>query len=108
MRLDIYLHFAGFGFDLGKAISKLFDQGEKIMASVQELNDKIDQLSAATDAERQEVLAVLQALKDQVQALKDQIAAGTPASQADLDALATRLDDQIAKVQAIVTDADKT
>jgi hypothetical protein len=56
---------------------------------------KLDQLSSTIDAERQEVLDALKALKDQI------------ANGGDLTALGDSVDALIAKTQGIITDADK-
>ena len=76
------------------------------MTTVQELNDKMDAASAAADVERQEVVDALKKFKDEIDALKAQVATGSPASQADLDALGTKVDVMTAKVQAVITPAD--
>lgn len=69
-----------------------------IMATVKDLNDKLDAMTAAVAAERAEVLAKLKEIRDSIPA--------GPASQADLDALGARLDDQIGKVQGIIDASD--
>lgn len=77
-----------------------------LMATVQELNQKLDVLSNTITAERAEVVAGLQVLKDEIQALKDQVGGGGPATQADLDLIAARVDEQMNRVKGIITDAD--
>lgn len=63
--------------------------------SVADVQAKLDTLSKTIDAEREEVLAALKALKDQI------------AGGADLTALGDAVDAMIAKTQGIITDADK-
>lgn len=106
MRLDIYVHFDGLSGLFGSLATIITNQ-EKIMTSVADLNTKIDEMAKATDTERQEVLAALQANKDEIKRLSDLVAAGGTVPQADLDALGVRLDEQITKVQGVITDADK-
>lgn len=90
-----------------KLLADLLERSNTIMTTVAEINAKLDALKTAIAAERQEVLTDLQGFKDQIKALSDQIAAGTPATQADLDAIGASLDESIASTQAIITDADK-
>jgi len=62
-------------------------EGNKIMATLQEVKDAITQAAASATAEKQEVTANIQALTDQVAALQSQIASGSGVTAADLDAL---------------------
>lgn len=68
------------------------------MATVAELKSKFETLSSTVDAERVEVLAAIQALKDAIPT--------APATQADLDEIGTMADALIEKVQGVITAAD--
>jgi Skp family chaperone for outer membrane proteins len=76
------------------------------MSTVQEIKDAFQALSDTVDAERAEVVGFLTGLKAEIQALKDQIAAGSPATQADLDDIKALVDSESARVQGIVTAED--
>lgn len=76
------------------------------MASVAQLNEKLDQMTAAIAAERQEVLTKLGELNQEIQTLKDQIANGPPSSQEQLDALGQRIDAAMAGISGIVKSED--
>lgn len=67
-------------------------QGVQVMATVQELSDELDAIKTAVD----EVKVLGQAQVDEIAALKAQIAAGTPVSQEQLDALDTKADSILA------------
>ena len=71
-------------------LTQLLGNERAIMATLKELNDLIDGVAVGVDG-------LEAAIKD----LKAQVAAGSPVSQADLDAL-------VAKVQAIGTDIADT
>jgi predicted nucleic acid-binding Zn-ribbon protein len=76
------------------AIAKLHKQGEKIMATLAEVQAKIVQVKADIVSEKAEVQAALAALKTEIQALKDQIASGGGAvTAADLDGLIASIDE---------------
>lgn len=71
------------------------------MATIQELNTKITDLTTAIADERTEVQGLLTGLRTQIQALQDQIAGGAVVTQAEIDALGVALDVVIAQVRDI-------
>ena len=71
--------------------------GRTVMATIDELNAKLDSIPPVLDA----IVADEQALSAEIQALKDQIAAGTPVSQAQLDALHDKADGILQRLQGI-------
>jgi len=73
-------------------LSPLSKLGAKIMATLQDLKDKVALLTTTIADEKAEVTAKLAELSTQIQALKDQLAAGTLVTQADLDGLAAQVD----------------
>jgi hypothetical protein len=76
-------------------------QGDLLLATVQELQQKIDNIGVAVDAERVEVQGLLLDLRTQIQALQDQLGAGQLVTQEQLDGLAVAADAIVARVQAI-------
>lgn len=71
------------------------------MEDITSLNTKVDLLTAKTQEERVQVQGLLTGLRGDVQRLSDQIAAGTVATQADLDALGAKIDTAIVDTDAI-------
>ena len=68
--------------------------GTLIMSTFQDVQAAIDALEAKVDADAAqsaEAVGLLQALTASIADLKAQVAAGTPVSQAQLDALAARI-----------------
>lgn len=80
-----------------KALTAIKKQGDKIMATVDELNAKMDAIPPVLDA----IEADTNGLKAQIQTLSDQIAAGTPVTQAQLDALTIKADSILSRTQSI-------
>ncbi len=80
-----------------KTLTAMHRQGVTIMATVDELNAKMDAIPPVLDA----IEADTNGLKKQIQALSDQIAAGTPVTQAQLDALTIKADGIVNRVQSI-------
>jgi cell division protein FtsB len=80
-----------------KTLTAIHRQGVNIMATVDELNAKMDAIPPVLDA----IEADTNGLKAQIQTLSDQIAAGTPVSQAQLDALVVKADGIVNRVQSI-------
>lgn len=79
----------------------LEEKGEQIMATLAELQAKIEAINITIDEERTQVQGLLVGLRAQIQALQDQIAAGSLVSQAQLDALAASADAIVARVRDI-------
>lgn len=77
---------------------------EAIMATVTELNAKVDELQANLDAEQEQVRAAISALEVVVADLRDQLAKG--ATPAELDALATRIEDINTDLMGTIPDAE--
>jgi flagellar hook-associated protein FlgK len=80
----------------------------QIMTTVAELEAKVTTLVDRVTSETAQSTAKLQSLADEIKALKDQIATGSPATQADLDRLASALDTIIVAVGNIIPDAPVT
>jgi len=84
---------------LGPVVTSL----EGLMATVAELEQKLDAIDAALTGEDgvfENLAGDLTGLKAEIQALKDQIAAGTPVSQEQLDSLVTKADGIATKASA--------
>ncbi len=95
--LLVVLIFRATGLWIG--IDYLIRRTNKLMAKVQDLQDSLDHITQLVDA----LPAMFTGLKDTIQALRDQIAAGTPVSQAQLDALETEaqaIEDSLTAVEA--------
>jgi septal ring factor EnvC (AmiA/AmiB activator) len=69
-------------------------QGVQIMAKVQELSDELDAIKTAVDA----VKATVAAQVDEIAALKQQITDGTPVTQDQLDSLDAKADTILASL----------
>ncbi len=80
-----------------KNLTAIHRQGVNIMATVDELNAKMDAIPPVLDA----IEADTNGLKTQIQALSDQIAAGTPVTQQQLDALVVKADSILTRTQSI-------
>jgi hypothetical protein len=76
-------------------------QGDIILATLQELQAKLDDINAAIVSERAEVQALLSDLRTQIQVLQDQINSGQLVTQEQLDALAASADAIVARVRDI-------
>lgn len=68
-------------------LKRLIHQGEKIMATLDEVKAEVSTLGSAVAAAKAASAAQIQTLSDQVTALQAQLAAGTGVTSADLDAL---------------------
>ena len=84
-----------------RRLEALLAQGVTIMATVQELSDKLNEINEAITAERSEVQGLLGDLRTQIQALQDQIGAGQLVTQEQLDGLASSADAIVARVRDI-------
>ncbi len=87
MRLDVYLHGPDPSPDLTTALdllTQLVAQGAKLMAAEADLQAGLDKLAV-------DISARLDALNAQIAALQTQLAAGSPVTQAQLDALTTEV-----------------
>lgn len=76
-------------------------QGVKIMATLEEVQAKLEAINLAITEERSEVQTLLGGLRDQIQALQDQIASGTVVTQEQLDGLAASADAIVSRVRDI-------
>lgn len=101
MRIDLFIHLALPAKGDESLLRAILTQGQHIMATLQQVTDRIAKIAADADAEKAEVAALLQGLKDQIKALQDQIAAGTGVTSADLDGILTALDSVDSKVADI-------
>lgn len=86
---------------ISRELEALRAQGVKIMATLEEVQTKLEAINTAIAEERAEVQGLLEGLRQQVQELQDQIGAGQLVTQEQLDGIGTSLDDAIAKVRAI-------
>ena len=84
-----------------RRFSVLEQKGDQIMATLIELQDKIEAINTAVSAERTEVQGLMDELRNQIQSLQQQLSSGALVSQAQLDALAASADAVVARVQAI-------
>ncbi len=86
MRIDVHLHY-----DQPSSVTRLLDtiltRLESLMSTVNDVKQLVSDLNDETNT----VAAKIDAQAAAIQALKDQIAAGTPVSQADLDAIGSGL-----------------
>lgn len=71
------------------------------MATFAEVNAKMAEINQAITDERNEVQALLEAMRQQIQALQDQIASGVLVDQGQVDSLAATADSILARVKAI-------
>lgn len=71
------------------------------MATVQDLQNKLDEINAAISDERTEVQGLLGDLRAQIQVLQDQIGAGQLVTQEQLDGLAASAEAIVARVRDI-------
>lgn len=97
MEHHIYLHFVSDPSQRDESkldrIHHLLTHLEgNVMATLQELNDKLAGLATDIAAEKAQVQAGVTDLKGQIQALKDQIAAGGTITAADLDVAIAKID----------------
>ena len=84
-------------FELGEQISLIHGKGETIMATLQDITDKLAAIPPVLSA----IAADEQGLKDQIQALKDQIAAGGTITEAQLDPILAQADAILLSLQGI-------
>jgi ATP-dependent protease ClpP protease subunit len=98
MKLHLHIHL--------DQIEELISIGASIMATVQELEAKVDTLIASSAAEKAEVMAALAeqaTLLADARLLIEQLTAGQPATQAQIDAIAAKVDAANMAVQDIYT-----
>lgn len=98
----MFIVFKLLGLDKILTEIKLFRSS--IMATIADLEAKVTTLVNGVKSEQAQAAIKLQALADEIKSLKDQIAAGSPATQADLDRLATALDSITTAVANIIPD----
>lgn len=84
-----------------RRLDALEAQGVDILATLSELQTKLDDINVAIDAERAEVQGLLSGLRDQIQVLQDQLNAGQLVTQEQLDGLAASADAIVARVRDI-------
>ena len=103
MRIDIFHHFINEHeiTAIKQNLNVLVKQGEVIMSTLKDLQDKLVELGQTIIAEKVEVQGLLTGLKAQIKVLQDQIIAGSPVSQADLDSLVLAVNDIITGVRDI-------
>ena len=103
IRIDVYHHFINEHeiTAIKQSLSLLVKQGEIIMSTLKDLQDKLVELGQTIIAEKAEVQNLLTDLKAQIVVLQGQVAAGSPVSQADLDNLVLAVNDIITGVKDI-------
>lgn len=84
-----------------QSLSVLVQQGEIVMITLKDFQDKLVELGQTIVAEKAEVQGLLTTLKAQITVLQGQITAGSPVSQADLDNLMLAMNDIIVGVKDI-------
>lgn len=72
------------------------------MAKVTDIDTLLDSLNTATN----DVAADVATQAAEIAALRDQIAAGAPVTQAQLDAIASRLGTSVARLQTLAADTN--
>lgn len=87
---------------LEASVKLLHEKVDRIMAKITDVNTLLDELNTATN----DVAADVTAERAELKALREQIAAGTPVSQEQLDAVASRLGSTVARLQALAADPD--
>lgn len=90
--------FAG---SITSRLNALEAQGRVILATVQDLQNKLDEINAAISDERTEVQGLLGDLRAQIQVLQDQVGAGQLVTQEQLDGLAASAEAIVARVRDI-------
>ena len=103
IRIDVYHHFINEHeiTAIKQSLSLLVKQGEVIMVTLKDFQDKLVELGQTIVAEKVEVQTLLTDLKAQVKTLQDQITAGSPVSQTDLENLMLAVNDIITGVKDI-------
>ncbi len=97
--LDFLLrHFFG---EILRRMEALEAQGDEIMATIEEVQEKLIAIETAIAEERTEVQGLLAGLRDQIRALQEQIAQGANVTQEQLDALDTQAAAIVDRVRAI-------
>ena len=103
LNINLYHHFINESeiTAIKQSLDTLIKQGEVIMSTLKDLQDKLVELGSAIVAEKVEVQGLLTALKAQIGVLQGQVTAGSPVSQADLDNLVLAVNDIITGVKEI-------
>lgn len=90
--ITIILLFLNLCTDTKILLYKIYYKQKKTMATIQELNDKVDSLQVKLDEKQTAIANALIALRQQIQDLQDIINAGSGATPEQLDAVMTKLD----------------
>lgn len=96
---DIHIHISADLEDTNKKLDHILKHQHEIMATIQELNDKVTELQNAVDTEQQEIANALAALQTEVQRLTDIIASGGAATAEQLQAVVDNIETVIADVK---------
>ncbi len=84
-----------------RRLDALEAQGRNVVATLQDLQTKLEAIGTAISEERTEVQGLLAALRAEIQVLQDQIGQGQLVTQEQLDGLAASADAIVERVRAI-------
>jgi len=87
--------------DIKQMLAPLIRQGERIMATLADVQAALTKASEDATAEKAEVAAAIQALTEEIRVLQEQIATGSAVTSADLDALIIQVEGIDTQVQDI-------
>lgn len=96
---EIHIHLNVKLDEVQESLNHIIKHQHEIMATIQELNDKVTELQAAVDTEQQEIANALAALQTEVQRLTDIIASGGAATAEQLQAVVDNIETVIADVK---------
>lgn len=85
-----------------KKLDIIIKQNKNIMATIQELKEKVTELQSTVDTEQQEVANALSALQTEVQRLTDIIATGSGATQEELQSVVDNITTIIQDVKGTI------
>jgi hypothetical protein len=99
---EIHIHQTVDVNQVEKKLDRIIKQNTELMATIQELNQKVADLQAAVDTEQQEVSNALAALQAEVQRLTDIINSGTGATPEQLQTVVDNINGIIEDVKTTI------